>query len=151
MKIFAIKFNWFPVRSNIYYLISIILISLSSCDDTVEEQMPYAMVNMQISLLDPNYNIPIDNGFRYIEGVGAKGILLYRVSSTNYLAFERCCTYKPQSQPCAVEVDASQLFIKDKCCNSFFKFDGTPYSGPAYRPLQQYSTTVVGNILYITN
>lgn len=152
MKIFAIKLNWFPVRSNIYYLISIIFMSLSSCtDQSVDEQMSYTYVNLQLSLLDPNYAIPLDKGFRYLSNVGTKGILLYRESSTSYIAFERCCSFKPQSQACQIVVDSSLLFIKDKCCGSFFKFDGTPYSGPAYRPLQQYSTIISGNTLYINN
>ena len=133
-------------------LFCVMLIGFTSCSNpTKEEQMPFAYVNLQISLLDQNYAIPLDKGFRYLPGVGVKGILLYRENISTYIAFERCCTYKP-TLPCEmVEVDSSNLYIKDKCCNSFFKFDGTPFSGPAYRPLQKYSTNIVGNTLYITN
>lgn len=131
------------------YLFLLVFTACSS--PTKEEQMPFAYVNMQISLLDQQYAIPLDKGFKYLSGVGVKGILLYRETSTSYIAFERCCTFKP-SLPCeVVEVDSSLLYIKDKCCNSFYKFDGTPFSGPAYRALQRYSTTIVGNTLYITN
>jgi Rieske Fe-S protein len=127
-----------------------IIFGLNACNNTQDEPMPYAYVNLQISLLDQAYAIPLDKGYRYLSGVGTKGILLYRESSTSYIAFERCCTHKP-SDRCAVEVDSSQLFIKDRCCNSFFKFDGSPFSGPAYRPLLRYNTTIAGNTLYITN
>ena len=151
MKIHAFWLKLFSLKSSIYLLISINCVCLISCNDTVEEQMPYSFVNIQISLLDPNYNIPLDNGFRYLNGVGNKGIILYKISNTNYLAFERFCNYKPQSQNCTLEVDSSLLFIKDKCCNSFFKFDGNAFSGPAFRPLVQYNTNIVGQTLYITN
>lgn len=131
------------------YFIVLLLFTCSS--PSKDEQMPNVFVNLNISLLDPNYAIPLDKGFKYISNVGAKGILLYRESSTSYIAFERTCTYKP-SLPCEmIEVDSSLLFIKDKCCNSFYRFDGNPFSGPAYRPLLRYNTTILGQTLYITN
>tara|TARA_B100000959_G_scaffold87853_1_gene93095 strand:- start:1257 stop:1745 length:489 start_codon:yes stop_codon:yes gene_type:complete len=75
----------------------------------------------------------------------SKGILLYRQSDTNVLAFSRNCTHNG----CTIG-----SFHNGKsacpCHDSQFDTSGNVLNGPATNPLTQYSATITGNIVTIT-
>ena len=86
-----------------------------------------------------------------IDG-GVRGIILYRESSTLYHAYERNCTYLPNEACATINVDISELFLIDPCCNSTFELiTGYPTGGPAYFPLQKYRVLLDGSLLTITD
>lgn len=137
----------------LYWLGIVFTFLFSSCDtpNNTSDRIPSVYVNYQVNLLDPNQAVPNNGGYRYISGVGYKGILLYKDNTGNYFAFERSCSNQPTNTCEIVEMDASLLFFKCKCCSSIFDFKGAVTGGVAIWPLNRYSTTVNGNILQISN
>ncbi len=126
---------------------------LLACSDKNErvDYIPNVHVNEQINLTNIQYTaLRQDRGFVYLSG-GVRGIIIIRQSSNRYLAFEQNCTYQPFDSCATVKVDASSLFLQDDCCGSQFDFTGAVIAGPARFPLKQYSTSLSGNLLYITN
>ena len=133
-------------------LFVLLLACLTACKDEIlpEAPMPYAVINKVIDLNNFNYlRLKFDRGYVYEEG-GVKGLIIYRKSASQYLVFERNCTFEVE-KGCRVEVDATGFFIKDPCCNSQFDLDGQPTSGRAAFPLVQYRAALSGSYLYINN
>ncbi|RYE91013.1 MAG: hypothetical protein EOO37_01485 [Cytophagaceae bacterium] len=121
--------------------------------------MPSVPVNVQLDLLDQqNKALRLDYGVLTIppgtangQG-GIKGIYVVRQNATTYLAFERNCPYKPLDACATVSLDrSSHLFFRDSCCTSEFDLQGNLRNGPSPRPLRQYSTSLNGSLLTITN
>lgn len=134
----------------------IIILALFSCEpNLVDDPIPFVSFNdVVINLSFPEFiNLNKDGGFKDInnQNAGVRGIIIYRKSSTTYLAFEKNCSYHPNEACATVEVHASGLFMTDPCCGSSFNFDdGLPNGGPAWRPLRQYRTQLNGSVLTIT-
>ena len=130
----------------------LLLLIIFSCNqDRVDDPIPYTTFpNIVITTINyPALNS--DGGYILINDGGVRGIILYRKSSTTYLAFERNCSFQPNDACATVDVHASTLFMQDSCCGSSFNFDGNPTGGPAWRPLQQYETFLSANRVTITD
>jgi hypothetical protein len=138
---------WKPI-----FLIGISILVFFACESSEpEDQIPFALVNETINLTNQQYlNLQFNGGHVNIDG-GVRGIIIYRVSETEYRAFERNCSFEPLNTCARVEVDGSNLFMIDACCSSSFDFNGFPTGGPANLPLRQYQTLLQGNFLTITN
>ncbi len=136
------------LRMMLYFLLLVI-----SCDsDMRDDPIPYQHFNdIFINLSLPAYaSLSSDGGYVYVNSGGVRGIILYRKNSSTYMAYERNCTFQP-SDACAT-VDAQIVDMKDVCCGSAFSYEtGHPTSGPAWRPLQQYRTSLSGTTLTITD
>lgn len=132
--------------------IGVVCLMVGSCDNTdPEDEIPFALVNETINLTNQQYlNLQFNRGHVNIDG-GVRGITIYRVSETEYRAFERNCSFEPLNTCARVEVDGSGLYLIDSCCSSSFDFNGFPTGGPATLPLRQYLTLLQGNFLTITN
>ena len=96
----------------------VISISLHACnknDDDIIKDIP---VNLTIYPSTPAYfDLSIVGGWIYVSG-GVKGIIVYRKSISEFMAFDRNCTYN-SNDPCAVVyVDSSNIIATDTCCNS---------------------------------
>ena len=106
-----------------------------------------------INLSLPAYSkLRIDNSYLLINNIGVRGVIVYRVNSTTFNAFERNCSYHPNEAGSTVDVHSSNLFMQDFSCKSTFNFDqGNPTGGPAWRPLRRYHTDLTGNVLTITS
>lgn len=131
--------------------IFIVLIACSSepSDDPIF-QPTFSDVQLNLALPE-NFVLQATGGYKSI-GEGGRGIILYRKNPSSVLAFERTCSYTPNEACATVEVHVSGLFMNDPCCGSNFRWeDGTPTGGPAWRPLQQYSATLNGNTLTVTD
>lgn len=135
-----------------FLLIGMISLVLFTCESSEpEDQIPLALVSETINLTNQQYlNLQFNGGHVNIDG-GVRGIIIYRVSETEYRAFERNCSFEPLNTCARVEVDGSNLFMIDTCCSSTFDFNGFPTGGPATLPLRQYQTLLQGNFLTITN
>ncbi|HRK53691.1 MAG TPA: hypothetical protein PK185_07235 [Cyclobacteriaceae bacterium] len=130
---------------------------LFSCDPNLVDD-PIPLVNFDeivINLSFPAFiGLNREGGYKDISdlGGGVRGIILYRISSTAFVAYEKNCSYTPNEACATVEAHSSGLFMIDPCCTSTFNFsDGLPTGGPAYRPLRQYRTQLTGNVLTITD
>lgn len=120
--------------------------------DKDEERIPDVPVNIQIDINNTVYNgLNVIGGYIYITG-GYKGIIIYRLSQEEFVAFERACPYHPQTDCERLVVDTSGLFMYDPVCgSSFIITDGSKISGPAKRPAKRYHTIFDGYYLYIRN
>jgi len=121
----------------------------SQADDAI----PFAAFSeITTNLTFPEYRpLKSDGGFIEIDG-GVRGILVYRVDPTTYIAYERNCPYRATEACARVDVDISKIFLIDRCCGSNFNFaDGYPTNGPASRPLRRYRTSLTGSTLTITD
>ena len=77
--------------------------------------------------------------------IDSKGILLYRQSDTNVLAFSRNCTHN------GCTIGSFQNGTSEcPCHGSQFNTSGSAVIGPAVNPLTQYSATITSNIITIT-
>ncbi|SHJ41605.1 hypothetical protein SAMN02745146_3094 [Hymenobacter daecheongensis DSM 21074] len=127
---------------------------LAACGSTSTEndpQIPLAAFSTPINLTNQEYvALRTNNGAAYAKG-GVRGLIVVRQNASTYLAFERNCPYRATDTCARVSIDPSRLFLKDACCGSQFDLQGQPQSGPAARPLRQYSTALSGSILTITN
>ncbi|MCF8256867.1 MAG: hypothetical protein K9J06_04910 [Flavobacteriales bacterium] len=126
--------------------------SFPSCENTNRSGIPYAPVNFQIVVSNPEFAaLQAVGGYVSITG-GSRGIIIYRASPDEFRAYDRHCTFLPE-EGCRTTVDNTDIFaVCDECCDSkFLLVDGTPTEGPAALGLLQYNTSFNGNVLWITN
>jgi hypothetical protein len=141
-----------------FTLVSLILL-LGACNSaTTTQTIPSISFSTQINVTNQQYQaLRFDNGVvtlpaTGINGGGVKGLLVVRQNANTYLAFERNCPYQPYDACSTVSLDhSSRLFFRDSCCTSQFDFRGNVTGGPATRSLRQYTTSLSGSLLTITN
>lgn len=133
-------------------LILVILLSFGSCRKSSNNGVPYVNVNIKVYTTDPAFfNLSVVGGWEYISG-GSKGILVYRSSSDEFMAYDRHCPYQSEESCSKVFVDISNIMAVDTCCGSEFLItNGEVSSGPSSQPLKQYNTSFDGSVLVITN
>lgn len=125
------------------------LIATSCGKENDRDEIPYRYVNFVIY---PNtlHFIP-EGGFEYFSG-GYQGLIIYRLYSDQFLAFERACPFDPLEDDAVVEVEDNGLIAIDSVCGSrFLLTDGSPIKGPASIGLQQYRTRYDGYSLQVMN
>ena len=134
--------------------------SLAACGSKDDNQplIPYAPVNLSINITNQQYAALRNNNGAVTLPVkgpdgdgGVKGVIVVRQSAGVFLAFERNCPYQPYNACALVSLDRSRQFMRDSCCNSQFDLSGQITGGPTPRPLKQYSTSLQGALLSITN
>jgi hypothetical protein len=143
--------NWRAALALLAFVGSLGLASCDSGSDMAEPQIPLVAFNTPINLTNQEYvALRADNGAAYVAG-GVRGLIVVRQNASTYVAFERNCPYRANDTCARVRIDASRLFLKDPCCASQFDLLGRPQAGPATRSLRQYTTSLSGSILTITN
>lgn len=127
------------------------LFLLTLCTDQ-DQVVPYVKVNISIYLYDPEFSALQGIGNSIAVTGGVSGILIYRLSMEEFLAFDRTCTHNVDDF-CQVFSDDSGLFAVDTfCCGSkFLLLDGSVVKGPAKYPLKQYNTYFDGQYLTVYN
>lgn len=141
------------MRSVSYFLISILIVILiGSCKKNNENGVPNTTVDIYIYANNPSFiDINVPGGWVYITG-GVRGILVYRKSTSEFMAYDRNCTYQSADACAIVNVDATNIIAIDTCCHSKFSiYDGSVLQAPAGLPLKAYNTTFDGNVLHIYN
>jgi len=135
--------------SNYLFIVFLVGCSPYRSDDPV----PYIpFVDIVINLNLPEFiSLRSDGGYKQIDG-GVRGIIVYRVNSSTFMAYERNCSFRPNEACATVNVHTSGLFMEDPCCGSSFNFsDGNPSGGPAWRPLVAYRTQLDGVTLTVSS
>jgi nitrite reductase/ring-hydroxylating ferredoxin subunit len=138
-------------NSVLFFFIFIFMIPFS-CREKDKDLIPYVYVDFTIDILGTFYNeLSAPGGYVYVTG-GYKGILIYRLTMEEFLAFDRSCSFKPL-EPCErIEMESSGIIMVDSCCGSRFSIlDGSPFEGPATRMLRQYNTFFDGRYLRVFN
>jgi Rieske Fe-S protein len=135
----------------LFYIV-LLAVVVNSCKKDSNNYVESVPVDIYLYTNNPSFiNVSVTGGWVYITG-GVRGILIYRKSDTEFMAYDRNCTYQ-SSQPCAtVVVDNTNIVAVDTCCHSRFSmYDGSVYQGPAAAPLKAYTTTYDGSVLHIYN
>ncbi len=132
----------------------LVAIGVSCKSDRSDDPIPFiSFSDFVANLSAPEYqSLAVNGGYKEINSLGVRGVIIYRRDAETYLAFERNCSYHPNDACATVNVHSSNLYMVDPCCNSAFSFtDGSPTGGVAWRPLRLYTTDLVGTELTITS
>lgn len=133
------------------FLIAAIII-VTGCDsDLSDDPIPYVpFTPLIVELTLPSNNNLQTLGWKAFDDIGVRGVIVYKLNATTYLAYERNCSYQPNDACATVDVHSSNLYMIDACCGSTFNLSGgVPTSGPAWRNLRQYITALNGSRLTI--
>jgi nitrite reductase/ring-hydroxylating ferredoxin subunit len=139
----------------IFKIIFLFLFLLTSCNkenSNSNPNIPIQTVNITIYPGDPQFatNIGVPGGWVYLTG-GNKGIIVYRKTNTDFAAYERTCTYDPNTAA-KLKVLNDNITIHDSVCNSkFLILDGSVTQGPAAAALKAYVCDYDGASLHIHN
>ena len=134
-------------------IIVLLLSSTWSCGDKIQhDSIPEVAVYAQIDVNSTMYiELNTIGGWVYLTG-GYRGILVYRISVDEFVAYDRGCPYDPFEQCARITMDPSGITCTDSCCGSQFGIlDGSVIKGPATIPLKRFYTYFDGNILTINN
>lgn len=145
-------------------LMAILILSLLfSCSKESNDRLPLPPVDISINPNSTIYQeLNITGGWMYLdESDGAeppsRGIIVYRLSEDQFLAFERTPPFKPDSCCNAMKTICTALivdypYILDTCTSSrYLILDGSSVSGPSNMSLGMYVTEYYGSLLYIHN
>ncbi|MBN2236247.1 MAG: hypothetical protein JW729_01730 [Bacteroidales bacterium] len=135
----------------------LLLFTFSTCQKDAYTPLPHVDVNIQILPNSTQYlDLNAVGGFVYLTAnYPSRGIIVYRISPSDFVAFERTCPHDPdaccEGTQCArLVVDDSRLTISDSCCGSVYLIlDGSNVSGPSNYPLKQYHVSFDGTLLHI--
>ena len=131
---------------------------LVTCQKEAYTPLPHVDVNIQIFPNSIQYlSLNSIGGYEYLTAnPPSRGIIVYRIDQSSFVAFERTCPYDPEGccegTQCSrlVVDDESPFLISDPCCGSLYLIlDGSNVSGPSQYPLKQYHTSFDGISLRI--
>jgi len=134
------------------FIVFIFTTFLYNCKKENDNFVPTVTVDLYLHINLPSYiNLQAVGGWVYVSG-GVRGILVYRKTTTEFMAYDRNCTYQ-SSDPCAtVYVDNTNIIATDTCCHSKFSIvDGSVLQAPAGVGLKRYNTTFDGNVVHVYN
>lgn len=112
--------------------------------------LPNVPVNVTLNLNLPAYqDLLINNGSVFVSGHGIKGIIVFRFSANNILAWEAACPHISPNQCSTMVINGVKMVCG--CDDSEFSIlDGAPLSGTPF-PARQYRAVRAGNTITITN
>ncbi|MDQ3108644.1 MAG: hypothetical protein M3R17_02010 [Bacteroidota bacterium] len=135
-----------------YIFVLPLLVLFSTCKKE-QQYVPNVYVNLVIYVNDPQ-NMVLQNidGWKYFDG-GNRGVVVYRKSQNEFVAYERTCPFKPEESNSIVAVDTTNnIILKDVSCTSqFLLSNGNPISGPAVISLRQFHCVYDGTVLRVSN
>lgn len=134
-------------------IILLVLISPACDKDKGYEPIPNVYVNINLDINSTIYSdLAIVGGHAYLTG-GYRGIVVYRMSNDEFVAYDRACPYDHDKDDDArVDVEDNGLTLIDSVCMSrYLLLDGSVVEGPAQRPLKNYRTSFNGSNLLIYN
>ena len=141
------------MKKFLYFIFAFTFItSYTHCKKDQQDDIPYTNVDLFIYTDDPSYiALSTIGGWEYVSG-GVRGILIYRKSNSEFMAYERNCPYQSNDACATIMVNNTNIIAVDTCCSSEFSmYDGSVLKGPATLPLRSYNTTFDGNVLHIYN
>ena len=132
-------------------LLIITAVVVFSCRNQDPTGVPLVQVDIYLYANNPSMiDVSVPGGWAYATG-GSRGIIIYRYTQDQFIAFDRHSTYLPENG-CRTEVDSTFIQVADPCSESLWLIvDGSIINGPATFPLKQYQTTFDGNTLHIFN
>jgi hypothetical protein len=161
-----LKFEIMKHKTNVAVAIFLVVlmagIMLISCDKDNDAPIQLGYTNIFIRPNSTEFiQLNTVGGWVYLTGgILSRGILVYRLSTDEFKAYERtptykpdsCCVYSPEEKCAKVIVEESGIIVKDTCSGSrYLILDGSIVEGPAKYSLLQYRTNYDGDILHIYN
>jgi hypothetical protein len=160
-NIFVMKFGRIIAIAGVTVILAIVM--NTACNKYDDDRPPLPPMNVTI---DPNstiyQEINVVGGWMYLDETDgayppSRGVIVYRLSTDQFMAFERIPPYKPDSccnetktKCAALIVDNYYPFVMDTCTGSkYLILDGSPSSGPSNYFLLTYITEYYGDLLYI--
>jgi hypothetical protein len=140
---------------HIYIFFAVLLFTAvvaSSCETNRGKIIPYVKVYVDLDIYAELGSMGIGST-KIIPNEGYKGIVLYREADLIFHAYDMTCTEFPEHDEAVVEDDNFVgVFKCPECGSTFVLINGAyPNSGPAEYPLEEYHTSIQGNILLISN
>jgi hypothetical protein len=151
------------VFAALFFIAVSVIVAMSSCSGDDPAPIDIGYVNFQIYPNSTEYiQLNTVGGWVYVTANDpSRGIIIYRRSIDEFMAYERTPTYKPDSccigqginRECSrLVVDQSITFAVDTCSGSkYLLLDGMVIEGPATYPMVQYNTQYDGDVLYVYN
>jgi nitrite reductase/ring-hydroxylating ferredoxin subunit len=138
-------------KTILLFILPLTGILFSHCKNE-QQGVPYVYVNLTVYVNDPqNIALTTIGGWKYFPG-GYNGLLVYRKSQGEFMVYDRACPVHPDEAGTQIEVDSSNIILKDDVCGSQFLFsDGSTIGGPSVVPLTHYATTFDGTTLRVAN
>jgi len=130
-------------------IIFILIIGLFSCgtSDDGNSGLPNVPVNETV-FLNTTGNLQVVGGSAVISG-GISGIIVYRFSTDQFLAWDRACPHLQPNECAGMNLDG--FFMVCSCDDSKFSIlDGSPQNGTPFAA-RQYRVIKNGETLIITN
>lgn len=149
----SIKINKKSLKIFSLFLVIALISSISSCDEKIQhDTIPYVPFYAQIDVNSTEYiDLNTIGGWVYLTG-GYKGILVYRISNEQFVAFERACPYDPTHNESRISMDKNNITCSCNICESeFIILDGSVSKGPSTLPLMALYTYYDGYTLRINN
>jgi hypothetical protein len=133
------------MRSQVF---SIILLSflVLACNRNERHPVPYYQFDVVINLNLPSYNDLLGvGGWAYIQGAGSRGVVVYRLNSNQFVAFDRHSPADPEGTCPSPLITNEDNFLQlvDPCSDATFSLlDGSPWSDSSYKEwgLRSYMT-----------
>ncbi len=135
----------------LFFAVFVLVSSFSGCRRNLHP-VPDIPFNININFDLPSYSgLQSIGGFAYVDNAGVKGLVVYRRTMDEFVAFDRMST-APGGDTCGpIYVDPdNMLILLDPCTPSKFSlFDGSIINGPAEWGLRGYR--ILWNGLSILN
>jgi hypothetical protein len=137
-----------------FICIFLLFFAIFGCKKNSTNPVPNIPFDITIDINLPSYNALVGvGGWAYVNG-GSRGIIVYRRSIDEFIAFDRHSPADPEGiceQPLTPHT-SNFLQLNDSCSGARFSlYDGSPVSGSDFG-LRQYQTVYGGsNLLRIYN
>lgn len=127
-----------------YILFISTLFLLFSCNRDARHPVPSFQFDINVNLNLPTYQaLQSVGGWAYVNGAGSKGLVVYRRSVAEFVAFDRHSPADIEGTcETPLEVDTDNfLILNDPCSNARFSlFDGSIIQGDVDFGLRSYFT-----------
>ena len=121
---------------------------MSGCRKSGNHPVPYLQFDIDININLPSYSaLQGVGGWAYVNG-GVKGIVVYRKSAEEFVAFDRMAT-TDDAIDCDTGLETDEdnfLILNDPCSDAQYSlFDGSIISGDVEFGLRMYQTAYNGS------
>jgi len=130
----------------LFFLLLLGVFVALSCKKRRTNPVPNIAFDITVNIALPSYNSLMGvGGYAYVAG-GSKGIIVYRASIYEFVAFDRHSPTNDATCEKPIEIDSENFLQLNDMCNgaTFSLLDGSPISG-ATVGLRRYITEFDGN------
>ena len=134
------------MNRNLFFFLLLTSIVFACKKDNLHP-VPSIPFNINININLPSYSgLQNIGGYAYVNNIGSKGVVVYRRSIDEFVAYDRQSTVDGGLDCGPVEIDEeNSLLVNDVCGTSQYSlFDGSVVTGPAEFGLRGYLTIYDG-------